>query len=133
MHSGFRRIFPDVESYRSIAHLFFGFRNTLEMKQILGPGWHHYLSMEVVGPGRIRQSLASCKLDFANEPVARTYRVFPNSRSGRPARRSLSIRSRGTPLVSGTKRKQNQMPANERTAYNSTIETSKRCRVDSVS
>jgi hypothetical protein len=55
--------------------------------------------------------------------AARTYGVFPSCRNGRPARRSCSIRSRGTPLVSGTKRKQNQRPANERTAYNRKVET----------
>jgi hypothetical protein len=44
-----------VETYRPIDHLFFGFRNPLEMKQVLGPGWHLYLSMEVVGPGGIRK------------------------------------------------------------------------------
>ena len=49
IHSGFRRIFPEVETDRPIDQFFFAFRNSLAMKQILGPGWHHYLDMEVVG------------------------------------------------------------------------------------
>jgi hypothetical protein len=37
IYSVFRRIFPEVETKCPIDHLFFGFRNSLAMKQILGP------------------------------------------------------------------------------------------------
>jgi hypothetical protein len=47
--------------------------------------------------------------------VALTYKTFPRSRNGRPARRFRSMISSGTPLVSGTKRKQKKRPANDRT------------------
>ena len=51
VHSGFRRIFLEVEAQCSIDHLFFDFRNSLAMKQVLRPGWHHDLNMEVVAEG----------------------------------------------------------------------------------
>jgi hypothetical protein len=39
------------------------------MKQVLGPGWHHYLDMEVVGSGRIRKQLpAVSPISQMNQP-----------------------------------------------------------------
>src|ERR1700732_1513791 len=47
--------------------------------------------------------------------AALPYKAFPSSRNGRPGRRFRSMISSGTPLVSGTKRKQKKRPANDRT------------------
>src|SRR5258708_33280191 len=51
---------------------------------------------------------------------------LPRSRNGRRNRKSRSIRSSGTPLVSGTKREQSQRPTNERAAYSKNVQTSPR-------
>ncbi len=53
IRSNFGRISSEVESYCPIDRLFFGFRNPLLMKQVLGPGWHHHLDMELGGPSRV--------------------------------------------------------------------------------
>ena len=49
-----RWISSKVEIECPIDGLPFGFRRSLELKQILRPGWHHYLDMEVAGSSRIR-------------------------------------------------------------------------------
>jgi len=82
IHSGLRPVFPEVETYCPIDHLFFGFRNSLGMKQVLGPGWHHYLDMEVVGSGRIRKQLpAVSPISQMNQPklVHETVELAPSS------------------------------------------------------
>jgi hypothetical protein len=71
-----------METDRSIDHLFFGFRNSLEMKQVLGPGRHHYLDMEVVGSGGIRKQLpAVSPISQMNQPklVHETVELAPSS------------------------------------------------------
>jgi len=60
---------------------------------------------------------------LAISPFWSSHTVLPRSRNGRPNRKSRSIRSSGTPLVAGTKRKQSQRPANERAAYSKNVQT----------
>jgi hypothetical protein len=52
--SKIRWISAEVEIECPIDGFLFGFRGPLELKQILRPGRHHYLDMEVGGSSRIR-------------------------------------------------------------------------------
>src|SRR5208282_3057656 len=69
IHAEFRRVFAHVQTSRLIDQLFFGLGNPLAQKQVLGPGWHHDLDMEVIGLGRVGKQLpAVSSISQINQP-----------------------------------------------------------------
>ncbi len=61
IHLDFGRVFAHVKISRLIDQLSFILCDPLTKKQVLGPGRHHDLDMEAVGPGRIGKQLPAVR------------------------------------------------------------------------